>query len=80
MLEMGLRMTWCERFAALKNLRILSYDYFHYDDLGLESPINETFEQIAKESQARVGNHFDEAFAGFVSKPFVDLRMLRYHM
>jgi hypothetical protein len=79
-LMMGLRMTWCERFAALKNLTILHYDYFHYDDLGLESPITETFEQIAKESQARVGNQFDEAFAGFVSKPFVALRMLRYHM
>jgi hypothetical protein len=79
-LVMGLRMTWCERFAALKNLTILHYGYFHYDDLGLESPITETFEQIAKESQTRVGNHFDEAFAGFVSKPFVSLHMRRYHM
>ena len=79
-LEMGLRMTWCERFAALKNLTGLHYDYFHYDDLGLESPITEPFEQIAEESKARVGNHFEEAFAGFVSKPFVGLHMRRYHM
>jgi hypothetical protein len=56
-LVMGLRMTWCERFAALKNLRILNYYYFHYDDLGLESPITESFEQIAKELAFRTA-HF----------------------
>jgi hypothetical protein len=74
-LAMGMRTSWCERFARLKNLTSLDWSYYYIQnsDLGV-LPDLVTTEEIRERSLVQAGNLLDEAFVEFVPKPRVSLR------
>ena len=73
-LIMGMRTSWCERFAGLKNLKSLDwlYYYIRISDLGHWDPM--TLTEIIEQSHVQAGKHLDEAFTEFAHKPHISLR------
>jgi len=71
---MGMRTSWCERFAGLKNLKSLDwlYYYIRISDLGHWDPM--TLTEIIEQSHVQAGKHLDEAFTEFAHKPHISLR------
>jgi hypothetical protein len=73
-LIMGMRPSWCDRFAGLKNLKSLDwlYYYIRFSDLGHRDPI--TMTEIIERCHVQAGKHLDEAFTEFPHKPDISLR------
>ena len=73
-LTMGLRISWCEHFAQLKNLKSLVYNYIDLDLHELCSTMERgDFLPLLDEARPRLVRLFDDAFKDSLPKPHVAL-------